>query len=213
MIIKLKIKILIPLLLIVSISGAQQRKILNIKRINNNHRKMKVLDINEQKLIENQKLYKLIEYKKSDSIYQLVKEEDGKIRKTSSKFNENLRKVEIYDNTTNLLKSEGYFFGDIAIGQYIEYDLNGKIVKSINYDEKYNLSIDDFIALIRTTTGIDITLKTAKVMDIIRSFDNSQNLPFYSLTLYVSGNSIRNIKVNANNGKIYYDAVSLLTED
>jgi hypothetical protein len=213
MILQTKISILIPLLLTVFISSAQQQTLQINKKTNNNHKKMKELALKEIKLVESQQPYQPVEYIQNDSIYELVKKDNALIVKTSSKLNENLRKIEVYNSTTKLLKSEGYLFGDMSIGQHTEYDIKGDVVRTINYDEKYKVTINDFTDLILNKTGVDLTLKTNNIMDMVRSYDNSIDIPFYSVMLYISENSIRIIKVNANTGEIYYDAVTPMIED
>jgi len=201
----MKIKIFIHLYFIVFTVSAQQP----IKRIvssnTDNQTKMKKLTLDEFNMVKDRIHQKKMNFFKNDSVYEL-RYEDNHINKTSAKQGLNFKKLEIYEVKSLQLIKEGDFFFRIPVGLHIEYDSQGQAVKINDYNDIYIVTIDDFINLIRDETGIDLTIKNENVLDVTRGFNTDKNIHFYFLMLKVNVGIIRIIKVNADNGEIFYDA-------
>jgi len=200
----MKINILIAFLFVVLAAKAQQPTNANIT---SKTRKLSAIEYNK---VKDLKLCTVTEFTNNDSVYELVKYDAKNIRKTAFKKNTNLKKIEIYGSKTLQLKSDGYIFYDMSIGFHNMYNTRGKVVKSINYDNGYKISIDNFIALIYKKTEIDITQKSPNVFDLARSFTTENKMPFYNIMLRAPDNLVRTIKVNANDGTIYKDVTQYL---
>jgi len=125
------------------------------------------------------------------------------IKKVNSPYSINYR---FYKNSYNI-RSSGTSFYDAATGIYNEYDENGKIVKSIDYNNIYKFSIQDLIALFKSKYKIDLT--TSKdIVHVVSTYRNNTNIqitPEYTILIRGKSPKFRQIKVNGINGKIILD--------
>ncbi|WP_282630812.1 hypothetical protein [Empedobacter sedimenti] len=76
-----------------------------------------------------------------------------------------------YDIKTNKYKGGGKtFYQFLNIGKWLYYDESGKLIKEVDYDKPYNLSIEDVDSIIKKNTDLDI-MKPIQIYEFSRTIN------------------------------------------
>jgi len=109
-----------------------------------------------------------------------------------------------YDIRTKRLILQSYFFYDCQIGIWKDWSKTGKLIKEINCDEPYKLSVKDIITLVNQKFNIDLL-----DMNLLLNVDRyNRSVPIYIISITkpnTRGQEIRYITISADNGEILFD--------
>ena len=109
-----------------------------------------------------------------------------------------------YDIRTKRLILQSYFFYNCQIGIWKDWSKTGKLIKEVDYDKPYKLSVKDIITLVNQKFNIDLL-----DMNLLLNVDRSiRSVPIYIISITkpnTRGKEIRYITISANNGKILFD--------
>ena len=110
-----------------------------------------------------------------------------------------------YDIRTKRLILQSYFFYDCQIGVWKNWSKTGKLIKEVDYDEPYKLSIKDIITLVNQKFNIDL-LDMNLLLNVERS---NRSVPIYNIISItkpnIRGLEIRYITISADNGEVLFD--------
>ena len=117
-----------------------------------------------------------------------------------------------YDISTKRLILQSYFFYNCQIGVWKNWTKTGKLIKEVNCDKPYKLSVKDIITLVNEKFSIDLL-----DMNLLLNVDRSnRNVPIYIISVTkpnTRGKEIRYITINADNGEILFDKILLSEKD
>ena len=117
-----------------------------------------------------------------------------------------------YDIRTKRLILQSYFFYNCQIGIWKDWSKTGKLIKEVDYDEPYKLSIKDIITLVNQKFSIDLL-----DMNLLLNVDRyNRSVPIYIISITKSntrGQEIRYITISADNGEILFDKTLLSEKD
>ncbi|WP_454989926.1 hypothetical protein [Capnocytophaga sputigena] len=109
-----------------------------------------------------------------------------------------------YDIRTKRLILQSYFFYNCQIGIWKDWSKTGKLIKEINCDEPYKLSVKDIITLVNQKFNIDLL-----DMNLLLNVDRyNRSVPIYIISITkpnTRGQEIRYITISADNGEILFD--------
>ena len=109
-----------------------------------------------------------------------------------------------YDIRTKRLILQSYFFYNCQIGIWKDWSKTGKLIKEVDYDKPYKLSVKDIITLVNQKFSIDLL-----DMNLLLNVDRSiRSVPIYIISITkpnTRGKEIRYITISADNGKILFD--------
>ena len=109
-----------------------------------------------------------------------------------------------YDIRTKRLILQSYFFYNCQIGIWKDWSKTGKLIKEVDYDKPYKLSVKDIITLVNQKFNIDLL-----DMNLLLNVDRSiRSVPIYIISITkpnTRGKEIRYITISADNGKILFD--------
>ena len=109
-----------------------------------------------------------------------------------------------YDIRTRRLILQSYFFYDCQIGIWKDWSKTGKLIKEVDYDEPYKLSVKDIITLVNQKFSIDLL-----DMNLLLNVDRyNRSVPIYIISITkpnTRGQEIRYITISADNGEILFD--------
>lgn len=199
----MKIKVLICFILIslfiTDCDKGQYVKSTDIKnKINSNN--MKKLDINKFEKYNKENVYEFIE---NDTLVTIKKAGDQfdyvEFKKAK---NDNFYHISNYDKNKLYLKREGMTFLKMPIGKHIFYDENGMIVREVDFDEGFVLSIDELIKKMKDEFKIDLN-QDIKGLRISRDISKEEKIPVYDIFVPVeeSGFPKRHIRIDATSSK------------
>lgn len=98
----------------------------------------------------------------------------------------------------------------MPVGVHREFDKDGNIIKSINYDEIFTFTLDDLA--IKVKKLLDIDIYKDKNFGIGRQIENLSQ-PYYKIYIKVDGggsrSNMRTIDIDGKTGKVIYDGVSI----
>lgn len=134
--------------------------------------------------------------------------------KIVSKVDENLKNHYLYNKKDMSLIGEQQYFLSIAVGQYINYDTSGQVVKSIELKNSYPFSIFHLIEKMKKDFKLDINKKTDRLTVGIDHDEN--NNPYYFVRYPIDdtvGNRYRFIKIDAISGEFISENIAYDYED
>jgi len=109
-----------------------------------------------------------------------------------------------YDIRTKRLILQSYFFYNCPIGIWKDWSKTGKLIKEVDYDEPYKLSVKDIITLVNQKFSIDLL-----DMNLLLNVDRyNRSVPIYIISITkpnTRGQEIRYITISADNGEILFD--------
>ena len=109
-----------------------------------------------------------------------------------------------YDIRTKRLILQSYFFYNCQIGVWKDWSKTGKLIKEVDYDEPYKLSVKDIITLVNQKFNIDLL-----DMNLLLNVDRyNRSVPIYIISITkpnTRGQEIRYINISADNGEILFD--------
>ena len=110
-----------------------------------------------------------------------------------------------YDIRTKRLILQSYFFYNCPIGIWKDWSKTGKLIKEVDYDKPYKLSVKDIITLVNQKFNIDL-LDMNLLLNVERS---NRSVPIYNIISITKpntrGQEIRYITISADNGEILFD--------
>ena len=111
-----------------------------------------------------------------------------------------------YDIHTKRLILQSYFFYNCPIGIWKDWSKTGKLIKEVDYDKPYKLSVKDIITLVNQKFNIDLL-----DMNLLLNVDRSiRSVPIYIISITkpnTRGKEIRYITISAYNGEILFDKI------
>ena len=109
-----------------------------------------------------------------------------------------------YDIRTKRLILQSYFFYNCPIGIWKDWSKTGKLIKEVDYDEPYKLSVKDIITLVNQKFNIDLL-----DMNLLLNVDRyNRSVPIYIISITkpnTRGQEIRYITISADNGEVLFD--------
>ena len=142
--------------------------------------------------------------KKGDERVRIIKT-DSFIQVEVSNIANPYKKKYKYDIRTKRLILQSYFFYDCQIGVWKNWSKTGKLIKEVDYDEPYKLSIKDIITLVNQKFSIDL-LDMNLLLNVERS---NRSVPIYNIISItkpnIRGLEIRYITISADNGEVLFD--------
>lgn len=110
-----------------------------------------------------------------------------------------------YDIRTKRLILQSYFFYNCQIGIWKNWSKTGKLIKEVDYDEPYKLSVKDIITLVNQKFNIDL-LDMKLLLNVDRY---NRSVPIYNIISItkpnIRGLEIRYITISADNGEVLFD--------
>ena len=109
-----------------------------------------------------------------------------------------------YDIRTKRLILQSYFFYNCQIGIWKDWSKTGKLIKEVDYDKPYKLSVKDIITLVNQKFSIDLL-----DMNLLLNVDRyNRSVPIYIISITkpnTRGQEIRYITISADNGENLFD--------
>lgn len=118
-----------------------------------------------------------------------------------------------HKKTLNLIQ-EGNYFYNAEIGIHKIYNAEGKLIKEIDTDAQYPISMTEFIDIIKSKCNVDLN-KEMKRTFIKRYIETKTQKPQYRVQFPAKENTIspvRNIIVNAETREILSDKMEYLKD-
>ena len=141
--------------------------------------------------------------KKGDERVRIIKT-DSFIQVEFSSITNPYKNKNKYDIRTKRLILQSYFFYNCQIGVWKDWSKTGKLIKEVDYDKPYKLSVKDIITLVNQKFSIDLL-----DMNLLLNVDRSiRSVPIYIISITKPnrrGKEIRYITISADNGKILFD--------
>ena len=142
--------------------------------------------------------------KKGDERVRII-ETDSFIQVEVSNIANPYKKKYKYDIRTKRLILQSYFFYNCQIGVWKNWSKTGKLIKEVNCDKPYKLSVKDIITLVNQKFSIDL-LDMNLLLNVERS---NRSVPIYNIISITKpntrGQEIRYITISADNGEILFD--------
>ena len=141
--------------------------------------------------------------KKGDERVRIIKT-DSFIQVEVSNIANPYKKKYKYDIRTKRLILQSYFFYDCQIGIWKNWSKTSKLIKEVDYDEPYKLSVKDIITLVNQKFNIDL-LDMKLLLNVDRY---NRSVPIYIISITkpnTRGQEIRYITISADNGEILFD--------
>ena len=110
-----------------------------------------------------------------DRVRIIINKQSNKISLRKIIKDTNFRKLEDYDLGTGVLIKEGQSFSMAPYGRSREYDNKGNMVKEIDWDMKFDFSIDNLIKNMKNEYQVDRLNRY--LIGVSRSFRNSYDIP------------------------------------
>ena len=109
-----------------------------------------------------------------------------------------------YDIRTKRLILQSYFFYNCQIGVWKNWSKTGKLIKEVDYDKPYKLSVKDIIILVNQKFNIDL-LDMNLLLNVDR-YNRSVPIDIISITKpNTRGKEIRYITISSDNGEVLFD--------
>ena len=141
--------------------------------------------------------------KKGDERVRIIKT-DSFIQVEVSNIANPYKKKYKYDIRTKRLILQSYFFYDCQIGIWKDWSKKGKLIKEVNCDKPYKLSVKDIITLVNQKFSIDLL-----DMNLLLNVDRyNRSVPIYIISITkpnTRGQEIRYITISADNGEVLFD--------
>ncbi|MES2573601.1 MAG: hypothetical protein V4572_01540 [Bacteroidota bacterium] len=154
------------------------------------------------KRFHDNKTNNVYEYVVNDTIVKLYEEKEC-YKKEVSIYNGSFKYTFVYNKTTNSLVNEsGYFYG-LPIGVWRNYDENGNLIKSENYDEGFDFTVKDLIVMLKKELQIDLINNEYQSLFVNR--DLEKRFYFIDSYYYLIQIDYRTIKVDGKTGVIISD--------
>ena len=149
--------------------------------------------------------------KKGDERVRIIKT-DSFIQVEVSNIANPYKKKYKYDIRTKRLILQSYFFYDCQIGIWKDRSKTGKLIKEVDYDKPYKLSVKDIITLVNQKFSIDLL-----DMNLLLNVDRyNRSVPIYIISITkpnTRGQEIRYITISADNGEILFDKTLFSEKD
>lgn len=140
---------------------------------------------------------------KGDERVRIIKDEKN-IQVEKSNINNPNKYTYVYFTKTKTIHAYGKSFYHCFVGTDKEFNINGLLVKQIDWDKPYKFSIEDLIKKIKNELNIDL-MDISKKIDVTRS---EQPKPVYTIMVPQKPSRIlRWIKVDGTTGEIMSDEV------
>ena len=128
------------------------------------------------------------------------------------RFDEKVFKDWEVDIRTKRLILQSYFFYNCQIGIWKDWSKTGKLIKEVDCDEPYKLSVKDIITLVNQKFNIDLL-----DMNLLLNVDRyNRSVPIYIISITkpnTRGQEIRYITISADNGEVLFDKTLLSEKD
>lgn len=198
-------KILWVLLVLNITSGHSQNCVSNSKK--NSMRKFDIKNFDKLRLDENHpKNQNDIYYKDGqESIRIVTSKKDIQVEKSNDYSPYKL--IEIYSIKDSVLIREGKSFLYFPVGVWNDYDASGKLIKSKDYDEQFEFSVDNLIDKMNKEFKINILEKDRTLC--YRYYDKDLNRSFYEVfhKITIEGEQLDCFLLDGNSGTLLYRKV------
>lgn len=177
----------------------------------NNQKQTKINSVNNKTLekfdlkkFNDKKIGNEYEYNINDTLVKLSDEGECFIKELRLN-NQNYKYYFYYDKINNLLVSESSFFYEMPIGTWNEYNKEGNLIKSKNYDQNFTFTINDLILKLKSELNIDINNNTNNQFETIsvrRGYNNEINRYVYYINIPINEVSSKFVMIDGKNGSI-----------
>ena len=124
----------------------------------------------------------------------------------SQSFKQGSAVMEIKDYYPNLkLERVQLFLNGLSVGMSYQYDQNGNLSKSVNYDHLFKLSVQDLISMVKIKYQIDLNIEQNGLVLISQGAANDGTNPQYSMDIQLPDRRHRVIIIDGDTGAILKD--------
>lgn len=164
---------------------------------------MEKFDIREfkNKNIKDDEIYSEI---KNDTVTEIGELNDIYLKNTH-KLNSSFVNKKTYYKDNYQLKAEVNYFHMFPIGISKKYDLDGKVIETKNWDEKYSFSVDELIDKMKNDFGFDL-INTSNI-GVDRYYDDKIYIYRIIIPQIDMLSRVREIKIDGSNGNIISDTI------
>ena len=117
-----------------------------------------------------------------------------------------------YDIRTKRLILQSYFFYNCQIGIWKDWSKTGKLIKEVDYDKPYKLSVKDIITLVNQKFNIDLL-----DMNLLLNVDRyNRSVPIYIISITKPNTRVKEIRyitISADNREILFDKTLFSEKD
>ncbi|WP_253784716.1 hypothetical protein [Flavobacterium sp. HSC-32F16] len=160
------------------------------------------------------KLDSIYEYTLQDTIVKLYESKD-QYKKELVWDNHSFKQTSLYDKTTNLLVNQFCHFYAMPVGIWKSYDEKGVLISWKNYDENFDFTVKELIAMLKKDLQIDLINDTNYKSLLIDRFSYKRLFLFTSYCYVLQLNLMegtRTIKIDGKTGEILSDVKDFMLE-
>lgn len=155
------------------------------------------------------------EYLLKDTIIKLY-EEKNQYKKELITANQSFKSTFIYNKTTKLLVNQFCSFYGMPIGVWKSYDENGNLTSTKNYDEGFDFTVKNLIAMLKKELQIDL-INDNNYQSLVINKSSYKRFYFINSDCYLiqisTTSGTRTIKIDGKTGEILHDETSFIIED
>ncbi|WP_316632366.1 hypothetical protein [uncultured Flavobacterium sp.] len=200
---------IIIIITIFCILSCNDKKITYPEKINR-----KTLEKFDLKKFNDNKKDSTYEYLVKDTIIKLY-EEKNHYKKELITDNQSLKHTFIYSKTTNSLVKEFCSFYGMPIGIWTSYDEKGILINWKNYDEGFDFTLKNLIAMLKKDLQIDL-INDNNYQSLIINRSSYKQFYFINANCYLIEISTtagtRTIKIDGKTGVVLDDVTSFIEE-
>lgn len=182
-------------------------KKVDIEKLN-----VKTTEVFDLKIFKDKQKDNLYEYDTNDTVIRLS--ENEQYYKKELIVDNSFTQTFEYDKTTKSLIRKSSAFLGMPIGVWSTYDENGTLIQQENYDEGFDFTVTDLIALLKKELQIDLINDEHYGFAISRHFDKNFYFidSYYYLIKMSDAGGTRTITIDGGTGKILTDESSFYEE-
>lgn len=168
---------------------------------------MNTIDI---RIFEKNKKNEEYKYIKNDTVNYIVSLKDSYYLSKNTLNNPNLKTEFFYDKNTKKLTKEQQTLFNIPVGNCYEYNEDGDIIKTVNYDKDFTF---DSKKLIEKLIDLNVDLSKENKKTLFHRMSDGKNKPFYLLYIPIEDSigSQRMLKIDGITGQVLADKIGRFT--
>lgn len=168
---------------------------------------MNTIDI---RIFEKNKKNEEYKYIENDTVNYIVSLKDSYYLSKNTLNNPNLKTEFFYDKNTKKLTKEQQTLFNIPVGNCYEYNEDGDIIKTVNYDKDFTF---DSKKLIEKLIDLNVDLSKENKKTLFHRMSDGKNKPFYLLYIPIEDSigSQRMLKIDGITGQVLADKIGKFT--
>ena len=168
---------------------------------------MNTIDI---RIFEKNKKNEEYKYIENDTVNYIVSLKDSYYLSKNTLNNPNLKTEFFYDKNTKKLTKEQQTLFNIPVGNCYEYNEDGDIIKTVNYDKDFTF---DSKKLIEKLIDLNVDLSKENKKTLFHRMSDGKNKPFYLLYIPIEDSigSQRMLKIDGITGQVLADKIGRFT--